>query len=655
MSRAFFHSIILGSITTAGVSIPVQSLAEQLPTVIVSAARTEQSTVTIPAAINIITQDDIEVSGASNVSEVLRNQGGIYLTDYFGAGTHSTVAMRGFSSGSAASNTLIIIDGRRLNNIDLSGPDLNSISLKDIERIEIIQGSAGTLYGDQAVGGVINIVTKSPDSTHKEIELSTGSYNRERVNAKIEEKLSEKISYRLSAGYLKSDNYRDNNQLENLDVFGRVNYQLNEGLLFIEVQTVNEESELPGPLLQAEVEQNRRQSSIEYLTDYSNSETDVIRLGLRQHLLVNWMLEAELTSRDQEIDVQQSFTGFVISTPSTVIYEQSEFTPRMIGVFPMDNREMTIILGADLLDTKYNSELTVINDEQKKQSYYAQLVLPFMQRWYLTMGSRHAMVENDVTSSNVTGEVDDSATVFEYGLSYSPAKSTRVFVRMDENFRFAKVDELTYTSPGDELETQVGESMEMGVEYKQADYSVRAVMYHLELKDEIVFDPTAPDPFGGNNGANANFDLTTHEGMVIDVRYQFNQVVGVNGSFTYTDAVFDSNVFEGNAISGVPEKIFLLSTDYKQNENWHYFIELAYTGEAYLPGDNDNLQAKQSSYSIVNANINYNRKSWRFSARVNNLLGKDYSESAVAADAFSPAAFYPSPERNFWLSAAYRF
>ena len=199
MSRAFFHSIILGSITTASISIPVQSLAEQLPTVIVSAARTEQSTVTIPAAINIITQDDIEASGASNVSEVLRNQGGIYLTDLYGTGTHSKVAMRGFSSESAASNTLVIVDGRRLNNIDLSAPDLNSISIKDIERIEIIQGSAGTLYGDQAVGGVINIITKSPEKASREIELSAGSYHRRRVTAKIEDKLSEKVSYRLSA------------------------------------------------------------------------------------------------------------------------------------------------------------------------------------------------------------------------------------------------------------------------------------------------------------------------------------------------------------------------------------------------------------------------------------------------------------------------
>ena len=249
--------------------------------------------------------------------------------------------------------------------------------------------------------------------------------------------------------------------------------------------------ELPGALFQAEVEQNRRQSTADYLSDYSNSVTEVMRLGWRQSMLDNWIIEAELTSRDQEIDVQQSFTGFVITTPSTVIYEQIEFTPRIIGVFPMNNSEMTITMGADLLDTDYSSELTVITDEQRKASYYAQVLLPFMRKWHITLGSRHAMVENDVSSPNKTGEVNKSASVIEYGLSYSPSDSVRLFARVDENFRFAKVDELTYTSPGDELETQTGESMELGVEFKQSEFSIRAVVYRLELKDEITFDPIA--------------------------------------------------------------------------------------------------------------------------------------------------------------------
>lgn len=656
MSRALIQSILISSTMVSAVAIPVQSLAEELPTVVVSAARTEQSTVSIPAAINIITQDDIEASGASNVSEVLRNQGGIYLTDFFGTGTHSRVAMRGFSSDTAASNTLVIVDGRRLNNIDLSAPDLNSISIKDIERIEIIQGSAGTLYGDQAVGGVINIITKTPTVARQEIELSAGSYNRQRITAKLADKISDRISYRLTGDYLESDNYRDNNMLENSDLFGRLNYQLDGGLLFAEAQQTKEDMELPGFLFQPEVDLNRRQSLDDFLADYSDSETEVVRLGLRQSIQDNWLLEAELTTRDQEIDIQQSYLGWVINTPSTVSYDQVEFTPRVIAVYPLANKEMTLTLGADLLDTDYSSEFTNIIDQQKKQSYYAQLVLPVMDKWHLTMGGRHARVEDEIVAPYKTGNVSDRVTVAEYGLSYELDDSLRLFARIDENFRFAKVDEINYTSPGVELENQTGESREFGVEYKRPDYSIRGVIYRLNLEDEIAFDTTAPKPVGGPfNGANVNFDPTTHEGLIVDMSYRLNQALAFNGSFTYTDAVFDSGIYAGKSISDVPEKTFLFSADFKQNESLRYYVELSYTGERYLSGDNDNLQGKQSSYSLVNTNINYAYKAWHFSVRINNLLDKEYIESAIAADAWSPAAFYPSPERNLWLSAGYRF
>lgn len=651
MSRSFIQSILIGSSIAAGVSIPFNSLAEELPTVVVSAARTQQSTVTLPAAINIITQDDIEASGASNVAEVLRNQGGIYLTDFFGTGTHASIAMRGFSSEVADSNTLVIVDGRRLNNIDISSPDLNSISIKDIERIEIIQGSAGTLYGDQAVGGVINIITKSPASASKEIEISAGSYNRQRVTAKIEDKVSKKISYRLTGDYFNSDNYRDNNTLQNFDVFGRVNYQLDNGLLFAEAQRVNEDIELPGALTLAEVELNRRQSNIFNLDDFTDSETDVMRVGLRKSLSDSWLTEIELTARDQGID------GILWGGASTINNKQIEFTPRLVGVYPLEHGDLTMTAGADLLEAEYEyeSSFSLTSDEQKQQAYYAQVIWPFINKWNFTFGGRHAKVKNDVVSSTKTGNVDDSTTVAEYGLSYSPMDSVRLFARLDENFRFAKVDELTYTSPGVELETQIGQSKEFGIEFKQPAYSVRAVIYRLELKDEIAYDSTAPTPVGGFfPGANVNFDPTTHDGLIVDAHYQFSQALGFNGSFTYADAVFDSGVFEGNTISGVPNKMFLITTDYKQNDHVRYFVEVAYTGELYVPGDNDNLQGKQSSYSVVNANINYDRDIWRFSVRINNLLDKEYSESTVTYPA-SPIYYYPSPERNFWLTAAYRF
>ena len=150
--------------------------ATQIPAVVVSAARTEQSTLTTPASITVITREQIEISGARHINELLRGQGGVQINDLYGDGSRSSVGMRGFGE-TAASNTLVLVDGRRLNNPDIAAQDMNSIALEDVERIEIVQGSAGVLFGDQAVGGVINVITRKPGVPRYSLQLSAGSYN----------------------------------------------------------------------------------------------------------------------------------------------------------------------------------------------------------------------------------------------------------------------------------------------------------------------------------------------------------------------------------------------------------------------------------------------------------------------------------------------
>jgi len=155
MKRSILALSIL-SIIAAAVHAEETTL---LNTVVVSATRSEQATVPTPASISVISAQEIEQSGARNVAELLRGRAGIQVSDLFGDGSGGAVFdLRGFGA-TAGSNTLIMVDGRRLNNgADIAAPDVTTIALKNIERIEIIQGSAGILFGNQAVGGVINII-----------------------------------------------------------------------------------------------------------------------------------------------------------------------------------------------------------------------------------------------------------------------------------------------------------------------------------------------------------------------------------------------------------------------------------------------------------------------------------------------------------------
>jgi iron complex outermembrane receptor protein len=128
-----------------------------------NAATNRQFAGIVGAATSVITADDIAHSPAQSIQEIIAQTPGVQLTSLFGGvnGVGTTVDLRGFGAFATA-NSLVLINGRRLNDIDMAGVDLSTIPRDSIERIEITRGNSGAvLYGDNAVGGVINIVTKT--------------------------------------------------------------------------------------------------------------------------------------------------------------------------------------------------------------------------------------------------------------------------------------------------------------------------------------------------------------------------------------------------------------------------------------------------------------------------------------------------------------
>ena len=250
------------SVAMAVTALPVYSITAteetEAPTIIVSATRSEQNSITTPASISVISRQQIEASGAEHIVDVLRGQAGVQINDLYGDGSRASIDMRGFGSA-ASSNVLILVDGRRLNNSDISSPDLNSVSLKDVQRIEIVQGSAGVLFGDQAVGGVVNIITTGSRGEVGTIEATAGSYDTVGLRVVYGDNVTDKVHYRVSAEQRESDNYRrDNNEIQYTNLFAKTGYDYSAGEIFAEAQYIKEDLGLPGSLTEAEMDDDRR-------------------------------------------------------------------------------------------------------------------------------------------------------------------------------------------------------------------------------------------------------------------------------------------------------------------------------------------------------------------------------------------------------------
>jgi vitamin B12 transporter len=155
--------------------VPQLALADATPgeTIIVTATRTEIPLSDAIVPVTVISREDIELSLATDLAELLRFQAGIDIGRNGGPGQATSVFMRGTESN----HTLVMIDSVRMNPGTLGGAAVQHIAPEMIERIEIVKGARSALFGTDAIGGVINIITRRAESAYFETGLGAGSFD----------------------------------------------------------------------------------------------------------------------------------------------------------------------------------------------------------------------------------------------------------------------------------------------------------------------------------------------------------------------------------------------------------------------------------------------------------------------------------------------
>ncbi|MGD9034580.1 MAG: TonB-dependent receptor plug domain-containing protein, partial [Desulfobacteraceae bacterium] len=197
--------------------------------VVVTGTRIEERIERIPASISVIDEQDIKNSNARNVAEILRSEQGIVVRDLLGNGKTAQVDLRGFGE-TGPYNNLVLVDGRRVNEIDLSGVDWTQIPLDQVERVEIVRGTGTVLYGDNAVGGVINIITKVPsEGLTVAAGGLVGSYSRHKERFGIRGG-GPNYGASLFGSYESTDGYRENNEFRAKDIGGNIVFDSTEYL-----------------------------------------------------------------------------------------------------------------------------------------------------------------------------------------------------------------------------------------------------------------------------------------------------------------------------------------------------------------------------------------------------------------------------------------
>jgi len=627
----------------------VNNTVDEVITII---GRSENTPLNIAANVNIIDTAAIEMSGATTLTEVLRGQSGIQISD---SNSGAVFAMRGFSASQAANNTLILVDGRRLNNIDIAAPSINAIPLNQIERVEILSGSAGVLYGDQAVGGVINIITKAPDSAGGGLQVSGGSFDTYEAKGDISGAISDTWRYYGAASYNQGDNYREHNANKTSSVLGRLQYVDGPQDFFVEVSHYNNDRELAGALTEAQIKKDPRQSNATLpgaFDSYMHEMTTAARSGYTYQLTDQWSLGADINYSDTLITGLNDWGTSRRDTRSLL-----EFTPKAVANIATEKGDLNIVTGLDLSrgESEFNNGR---GNVQKQASAYMQATVPLSESLSYVVGGRYAEVTDELVDPNayVNGvELDQDAHALELGLNYRPTTAHRFYLRADDNFRFAKVDEQAYTPASVVgLKPQTGRSYEAGWDWTPKSHTLRLSAYRLNLEDEIVFDPSAETPTGGSfPGANVNADASRRYGVSVDWDWQLTDKVQLGAEYNYIDAEFTEGLNAGKLLSWVAEHTGRGYFSIDANQNWQVFTEVVYTGERFIEGDNGNADPKLDAYWLTNLAVNYTRDAWLASLRVDNLFDEQY----VSAGYYSSwgNGYYAGTGRALRLTASYRF
>jgi len=619
-----------------------------LPPLVVTATRSPQAQVQLPAALVVINAEEIQESGAQDVAEILSGRAGIN-TISFGDGSSGSLSMRGSGEASGA-NVLVLVDGRRLNNTDLAAPDLRTIAVEDIERIEILSGSAGVLYGDQAVAGVVNIITRHPESMRLVLKTEFGNQDRRGIQAALSQQFDMGFFYRGSAQEQRADNYRDHNESEYQNYLLRLGYEWGSGQVYVDGQQTNDRRNTPGALLEAEAAANPRQSLSAFRNDFIDLDTELGRLVVEQELGLGLAVSAEGSWREMESDSTQSFRS---GSSSTVTSERQQmlFTPRLTGEWGMSTGDLLLTLGSDYLQEDYEFRSVssfgpfTQGGDYHRTDFYTQLVLPVMRGLSVTTGVRRAELDNRLSGPVPAGQnrQQETVTAKELGLQYRMANAWRFFLRWDEPFRFSKTDENTNIFGATTLlKTQTGDSWEAGFQWTKSGLDITTTLYRLELNNEIIYD--------GTNFRNVNLDETRRDGVTLDAHWTVARWLELGLGASFVDATIKAN---GNKrIPMVAERSGRVFVGLQPTPHWQLNTELQVVGDRPHSGDFDNSSKNLEGYEILNSHLLWSWNAIQAGLRVNNITDKQYAE--FGAESFAGLSRNPLPQRNFWVTFGYQ-
>jgi vitamin B12 transporter len=577
--------------------------------VVVTATRTPQLLSETVRPVELITEEVIDESGQSTLTELLQSQAGVEIAANGGAGQPSSVFIRGANS----SHTLVLLDGIRLNNASIGTTPFENLPSTQFSRIEVVPGPLSSLYGPDAIGGVIQLFTRRwPDAPRVSGAAGYGSYGTTGINGGLSAGTAS-TGFALSAGHFESngfsatnpsvpfsaftfnpddDGYRNTNLSGNIVHRFSPDHEIGVGGFYVQGRTHFDS----GPT-----------------TDDINDQTiGVYSLYSRNRFSPWWQSVVRVGVSQDESQISGSFPGEFSSYQTQATWQNDLAMP--IG---------TLIAGLEFLRQEAGGTSVFAVDERDIYSIFG---------GYSGQIGRHALyasVRNDDNSQF------GNQTTGALGYAFALTSELRVRAGAGTAFHAPTFTDLYLVIPffftgNPNLAPEEGKSWEAGVDYRTGLHRFGATYFDNRITDLIVFNAAAATPQNVDEASIKGVELA-YDGALLGWE--------LRARLTLQDPVNDRT---GKRLPRRAEFFGNLGIT-RSFGRWRVGGEVVGAGERFDSLD-EAPASRMDGYAIVNLVAGYSiARDWKIDLRWNNVLDTDYEL----------AKGYNTPGSNVFLTLQY--
>ena len=613
---------------------------------VVTATKTANSVAEAPASMSVITAEDIQAQPGMALNDMVEQAVGVESRKEGGRAGRETISIRGMDSD----YTLIMVNGRKMNssNAIVRGNDfdLSTIPKENIERIEIIRGPMSALYGSEALGGVVNIITRLPDNQWRSTvstDLSTpadgdggeqGMIGLNTGGALVADQLYLNLAVNKSDRKAWTPWNGDNQKAtareerDTLGLAGTLNWYIND------VHSLD---------FDLNYSDDRRDGLIRSSKGLTPTNQEVKRHSFAITHNAAWAAgDSQLRLYREEVEISEK--DFDTDTRDEV----TETTLTLDGSFSTELGAHRLTIGGEVRKSELENQRdlpTIGSEKVTQEAFYVQDEWQLAQDWTLTYGTRvdhHETFGTEVSPrAYLVHNLTDNLTI-KGGVG--TAFKAPSLLQLNSDYGLSSCKGTCQLTGNPDLQPETSTSYELAANYRQNNWEVEAALFRNDVKDLI--DRDLDNVVGTTSGGlpiytYKNINKARIQGVELGGRIALSKALTLSGDLTFTDAKDQDT---DQLLNERPRQTASVKLNWKATDRLNAFVRASYTGDQQL-----NETVEEQGYALLDIGTTYDvTDSTKLRGGISNVGNKGLS---LAAEQLG----YSEDPRTFYIGVTTTF